>query len=142
VTVVVDASVALKWYVAEADSAAARILFVGEQDVIAPELLVAEISNASWKLLRRGEIDRTQHVRIAEEIGGMLSRLVPLHRLVARAAVLAHDLDHPVYDCFYLALSEAENAPLITADRRLIARVARTPFATTIRRLSAVAARR
>jgi predicted nucleic acid-binding protein len=142
VTVVVDARVALKWYVADADSAAARSLFVGERDVIAPELLVAEISNASWQLLRRGEIDRAQHVRIAEAIGGTLSRLVPLHRLVARAAVLAHDLDHPVYDCFYLALSEAENAPLITADRRLIARVASTPFATTIQHLSAATARR
>jgi predicted nucleic acid-binding protein len=142
VTVVVDASVALKWYVAEADSAAARTIFVSEPDVIAPELLVAEISNASWKLLRKGEIDRTQHVRIAQEIGEMFSRLVPLRQLAPRAALLAHDLDHPVYDCFYLALSEAEDAPLVTADRRLIAKIASTPFATTTRHLSTVPARR
>jgi predicted nucleic acid-binding protein len=141
VTVVVDASVALKWYVGEVDSDAARAIFAGEQDVIAPELVVAEISNASWKLLRRGEIDRTQHVRIAEEIGEMISRLVPLRQLAPRAAILASDLDHPAYDCFYLALSEAEDAPLITADRRLIAKVAGTPFAGRTLHLSAAAAR-
>ena len=140
-TVVIDASVALKWYVTEADSAAARAIFASEHDLIAPELVVAEVSNASWKLLRRGELDRTQHVRIAQEIGEMLSWLVPLRQLVPRAAVLAHELDHPVYDCFYLALSEAEDAPLVTADRRLIAKVAGTPFAARTLHLSAAAAR-
>jgi hypothetical protein len=44
--IVVNASVALTWYVAEDDSAAARTIFAGEQEVIAPELLVAEITNA------------------------------------------------------------------------------------------------
>jgi predicted nucleic acid-binding protein len=33
-------------------------------------------------------------------------------------------LRHPVYDCFYLALAEREDATLVTADRRLIGRLA------------------
>jgi predicted nucleic acid-binding protein len=141
VTAVVDASVALKWYVAEADSAAARAIVVSEQDLIAPELVVAEVSNASWKLLRRRQLDRTQYARIAQEIGQIFSRLVALRQLAPRAAVLAHELDHPVYDCFYLALSEAEDAPLVTADRRLVAKVAGTPFAARTVHLSEAAAR-
>ena len=32
---------------------------------------------------------------------------------------------HPVYDCIYVALAQAEGATLITADQRLLARVAR-----------------
>lgn len=27
--------------------------------------------------------------------------------------------DHPIYDCFYLALALKEDAPLVTADRKL-----------------------
>lgn len=140
--IVIDASVALKWCVAEADSDAARTIFASEHEVIAPELVVAEIANASWRLLRRGELDRAQHVRIAREIGEMLSWLVPLRQLAPRAAVLAHELDHPVYDCFYLALSEAEDAPLITADRRLIAKLVGTAFAARTLHLSEAAAHR
>ena len=45
-----------------------------------------------------------------------------------RAVAIARELDHPVYDCFYLAVSEALDAPLVTADGRLLARVAGTPF--------------
>jgi len=44
-------------------------------------------------------------------------------RLSARAFALAHELDHPVYDCVYLALAEVEDARLVTADRRLLARL-------------------
>ena len=138
-TVVIDASVALKWYVTEADSAAARVIFANEDDVIAPELVVGEIANASWRLFRRGEISRAQHVRIAQEIADMFSRLLPLRQLAPRAAASAHELNHPAYDCFYPALSEAEDAPLVTADRRLLATVAGTPFATRTRHLSQAA---
>jgi predicted nucleic acid-binding protein len=52
--------------------------------------------------------------------------LVPL---AARAAAIALELEHPVYDCFYLALREAQRAPLVNADRRLIARTEGTTFA-------------
>ncbi len=41
---------------------------------------------------------------------------------------MAVDLRHPVYDCFYLALAEAEEAPLVTADRRLLTRLTGTPW--------------
>ena len=47
----------------------------------------------------------------------------------ARWRLRAH-LHHPVYDCFYLAVSEALDAPLVTADGRLLARVAGTSFST------------
>jgi predicted nucleic acid-binding protein len=47
------------------------------------------------------------------------------------------DLDHAVYDCFYLALSESQDAPLATADRRLILKVESTPFAQRTMHLSA-----
>ena len=43
--------------------------------------------------------------------------------LVPRAMDLARRLDHPVYDCVYLALAEREHAALVTADQRLLRRL-------------------
>ena len=44
--------------------------------------------------------------------------------LASRAFEIAAELRQPVYDCFYLALAESEDAMLVTADRRLIGRLA------------------
>ena len=63
----------------------------------------------------------------AEAVASLNAALSPFEALIAaealcvRALALAIDLRHPVYDCFYLALAERENAPLATADEGLIA---------------------
>ena len=49
-------------------------------------------------------------------------------QVIVRAAALALELDRPIYDCFYLALSEARAAPLVTDDRRLLANLRPTSF--------------
>jgi predicted nucleic acid-binding protein len=87
------------------------------------------VCNAGWLAGRRGAVSAAQHARIAEDITRVFDRLERLAPYASRAAAIAHELDHPVYDCFYLALSEALGAPLVTADGRLLARVAGTPFA-------------
>jgi predicted nucleic acid-binding protein len=38
------------------------------------------------------------------------------------------ELRHPAYECFYLALAEERRAKLVTADRRLLGRLAGTPW--------------
>jgi predicted nucleic acid-binding protein len=133
-TLVVDASVALKWFVAEDGSDVAVALLDGEA-LIAPDLVLAEVCNAAWKSLRRGEIDHAQFDEVATDLTQVFQRLVTLDRLVRPAAALARDLDHPIYDCFYLALAEAEDAPLVTADRRLVAALGTTPLAARVRSL-------
>ncbi|MFY9740279.1 MAG: type II toxin-antitoxin system VapC family toxin [Candidatus Cybelea sp.] len=88
-----------------------RLLF-GE-GLAAPDLLIPETLNAFWKLQRAGRsipalsilLSTLDHVRI-----------VPSRPHAARAAELADRLDHPVYDCLYLALAEAEGDVLLTAD--------------------------
>lgn len=117
--VVVDASVAIKWLVPEQDWAVARRLF-GTRTPIAPQLILAECSNILWKKLRRGELTRSEVVEAAEKIAGLEVNLASLQDLMAPATELAVYLDHPAYDCFYLALAVVENSPLVTADDRLL----------------------
>jgi predicted nucleic acid-binding protein len=47
---------------------------------------------------------------------------------VPRALTIARALGHPIYDCVYLALAEAENKPLVTADARFLARLVDSPW--------------
>jgi len=127
-TLVLDASVALKWYVPEEHAEIAESILCSGEQLIAPQLLVAEVANASWKLVRRGELDPSQHQRIAAAITRPFDLLAPLSPLLPRAAALSLELDHPIYDCFYLALSESWAVPLVTDDRRLLAKLEPTSF--------------
>lgn len=116
-SIVVDASVAVKWVIAEADSAQARAVAYG-RTLLAPELLLVECANILWKHQRRGEV--------GPDIGTaafMTLRMAPFvwthdADLVDDARRLSAELDHPVYDCLYLALALRHGVPVITADRR------------------------
>lgn len=127
-TFVVDASVALKWFVSEEGSTQAATLLAGLDALIAPDLIVAEVVNAAWRAVRAGGMSDVQHDRVAARLGAAFDELVPLGSLAPRAAVVSRSLDHPAYDCFYLALAETRAARLVTADRRLLGHVAGTQW--------------
>lgn len=127
--VVVDASVAIKWFILEPDRDAARRLLEPGYRLIAPELVVAEVSNAMWRRVMAGQGDARQASATAASLPRFFGFLVSLIPLAARALQIAAELGHPVYDCFYLALAESENASLVTADRRLIGRLAGSRWA-------------
>lgn len=117
-TLVVDAGVACKWFVAEAGSPQAVILLEREEGLIAPEIVVAEVANALWRKLRSGEMTSNQAAGAVGELPGFFDDLVPCVRLAARSLALAADLHHPVHDCLSLALAELREASLVTADQR------------------------
>lgn len=50
-----------------------------------------------------------------------------MRALMDAATRLALTLDHPAYDCVYLALAEVETCPFVTADEWLLNKVARHP---------------
>ena len=86
---VVDASLVVKWLVdADLSDEAVGLLNSGST-FVAPALVCAEATNTLWVMRRRGDI--------------------------AAAARLAADLEHPVYDCFYLALAVQTQYPVVTA---------------------------
>lgn len=118
-TVIVDASVAVKWFFEEPDHIAARALLTRDEPLVAPTLLVAEVANAAWKRFRSGEISRGDAAKVIALSGQPFSELFPLPPLLLEAGRLMLDFMHPAYDCFYLALALQENAPIATADRKL-----------------------
>lgn len=139
-TLVVDASVAMRWFVTiEATEYAERVLSSTER-LIAPELIIAEITNGAWKAVSFGSASEEGAREFVRDVARQFDELVPLTVLHDRAFALSHELQHPAYDCFYLALAEQRNCQLVTADSRLLNRCARTKFAKLVRPL--VGARR
>jgi predicted nucleic acid-binding protein len=116
--VVLDASVAAKWYVREADSDAAEKLIESNLQFIAPDIFLAEVVNALLKQHSKAQLEDSD-VRLAMETllrAGV--ELVASISLLPRAVELALILNHTIYDCLYLALAELRDAILVTADRR------------------------
>ncbi|HVG07663.1 MAG TPA: type II toxin-antitoxin system VapC family toxin, partial [Thermoanaerobaculia bacterium] len=54
--IVVDASVAIKWFLPEQHSLQALRLLEGGRELVAPDLIWAEIGNVLWKRWRQGEL--------------------------------------------------------------------------------------
>jgi predicted nucleic acid-binding protein len=120
VNVVVDASVAIKWYTPEAHHANAKALLGFAEASVAPELTVPEVTDAAWAKARRGEISERVAGLVAAWIRSGVPALVPATELNEHALQIALTLPHPVYDCMYLACAGREAAPLVTADQRFL----------------------
>jgi predicted nucleic acid-binding protein len=118
---VVDASVAIKWFVDEPDSAqAARLL---RHPLAAPDLLAPECANILWKKVARAELSPEEAEVIALALEGAAITIHPTRRHLAAAMRMACELGCPAYDCFYLALAQELQQPLVTADLRLVKRI-------------------
>lgn len=85
----------------------------------APDFVLIEAANILWKKVRRNELGRQQALGAYEFVRDAYEVLVPMSELSGRALSLALELNHPAYDCLYLACAEQEGADLLTADRRL-----------------------
>lgn len=125
-TIVIDASVALKWVLAEEGSEDADALLEGD-DLIAPSLWQLEVANALWRRVIRGELTAFE---ADERLSALLVSpvaTIALEEVVSSAFRLAGELNHPVYDCLYLALAVREETHVVTADRRFLAAAAGVP---------------
>lgn len=130
---VVDASVAVKWYVPEQFDVEARRVRRSGSDLHAPDFLEVEVAAIFWKKLRRGEISRID----ADDSLADLTKVAPLFRhptgpLIAPAFDLADRTGRTVYDCLYLALAVRLGGTMVTADERLVTSLAATPWSGSI----------
>ena len=136
-TVVADASVAVKLFVTETHSDAARRLFATES-VIAPDLLVPEVANVAWRKVVQDDLSLADALEIMRRLPGLFDELVSSLILAEDALRLATQLSHPAYDCFYLALAMSRDVRMVTADTRLLRRTGGAAVSPAVIALHAV----
>lgn len=117
--IVVDASVAVKWFVPEELSADARRLLTTDYQLLAPDLLWAELGNALWKKHRRRELDQRTAHRLLRDFSRVPIEFHAAERWTDAALELAIRHDMTVYNGLYLAMAAGNGCRLVTADRRL-----------------------
>lgn len=122
---VIDASIAVKWVVDEDGTREA--LSVRKHALVAPDLLIPECANILWKKVRLGELTVDEAAFAARLLARADVDLAPMRSLMEEATRIAVTLDHPAYDCIYLALAESRGVPFITADERLLRKVRSGP---------------
>jgi predicted nucleic acid-binding protein len=135
VRLVLDASVVAKLLFPEPDSGVAVALMGQAEHIEAPEILIAELCSVAWKKAGRGDLTASEAktaVKVAERT---VDRLAPLAPLASRAFEISRALNHPPYDCFYLALAEAEKLTMVTADRRLLSAATNSVWGSLLRPL-------
>jgi len=131
-TLVIDASVAIKWFIPEEGSIAAVGLLDGKRELIAPDLIRPEVANIIWKLCSRGLLKMEEASQIIEDF---LSLPVDIHDnepLIRGAFEIAAQTKRTVYDSLYLALAIQAHGVMVTADEKFANALKKTDFAKFI----------
>ena len=116
---VIDASVAAKWFFSELYSDEAQLLLSPKFVLFAPDFILVEVANVIWKKSHRQEIPSSEsYIESLAHLSDILV-LRPMSELVIRAATLAVQLDRPIYDCLYFICALEYGIPVVTADQKL-----------------------
>lgn len=142
---VVDASVAVKWVVAEENSNIARRLLGEGHELFAPRLMAAEAVNTLW---RKAKLKKNKQPQITEAEArkgaeSLMNAKIEWHgdeELAAEALHIAMELGHPVYDCVYLVLATRMSIRLVTADDKFANALGQTRYAAAVARLAELSA--
>lgn len=127
---ILDASVVLKWFVEEEGSDRADALLdehvKGEARVVVPDLLIYEVANA---LRFSGGFAAREVREIIDALWALdLYIVAPQPDVMRSALALSYSRGISVYDSVYVALAKELGLPLVTADKKLLSRLAGLKF--------------
>jgi predicted nucleic acid-binding protein len=124
---VVDANVAAKWLLPAAGESlldhANRLLALHvrrELQLLAPDLIGAEIGNVLWKAVRRNRISQAEAENSLRRFNDLAIQVIPASDLLVQALQIAVMCDRSFYDSLYVALALTTKTELVTADERLV----------------------
>lgn len=123
---ILDASVAAKWYLPARDEPLADEAFQllrryeeGEVRFAVPDLFWAESANLLWKAVSRGRCTKQVAETALRELQERALPTVSSLPLLNLAFAIASAFQRSVYDSLYIALAVHSKAQFITADERL-----------------------
>jgi len=130
---VIDASIAIKWFIPECGSIGAIKLLNRSIQLFAPDIIRPEVANTLWKLHTRKMLTVDEASRIIENLLSSPIEVCSSDALMAPAFEIAVATRRTVYDSLYVALAIERNAVLMTADQRLANALKNTGFSRFVR---------
>ena len=125
--IVLDASALVKLVIEEKNSEAARKAYKKElamhERVLVPYLALPEALNSLWKYhTLRKELSDEKFESAMNDLLSIFNKLekVPENSIAKLASEIAHVHKLAVYDSIYVAISRANNTPLLTFDEPVI----------------------
>ncbi len=125
---VIDASVAIKWYLPEEHSIHAARLPLLAVSLHCPELLFAETGNILWKYVLRSECTHGKAVTILSELQALSIKVWDTSQLAVEAFDIACRTKRSFYDSLYVALAIKNDCHMVTADLKLYNSLKATPL--------------
>ncbi len=125
---VVDASVAIKWYIPEIYSEYSFKLQHIDYQLHVPQLALLEITNIICKKLRRNEITLDIANAILQDIQSVPLEWHDNTHLIQRAFEIANQTFRSFYDCLYLSLAILLDGKVVTADLKFYQGVQQTIY--------------
>jgi predicted nucleic acid-binding protein len=130
---VVDTSVALKFYVPEEGHEQAVGLLeaaeAGATELLAPGTILPEGYNAIAQQRRRGWLDEEDANGVWEKLLAAPVYTYAVEDLIERAVEIANETGTIIYDTLFLALAEDVQTVMVTADDRLLRALKGTRYA-------------
>ncbi|MEI1373014.1 type II toxin-antitoxin system VapC family toxin [Nostoc sp. UHCC 0926] len=115
---VLDASIAIKWFIPEVYSDAARRLVASNHTFLVPDFFFPEVGNVLWKRVRRGEDTAENARQILADLNAVPVEVYLSQPLMPLALDIALQTDRAVYDSLYLALAITQQCQMVTADEK------------------------
>lgn len=126
---IVDASVAVKWFVEEDHSDAALSMLNEPHQLHAPDFLLLEVDNVLWNWVRRKSISLSESDEIRQGLRSFPIQTHAFTQLLDSAYAIANETGATVYDSLYIALAILLKGTVVTADAKLCKATATGPFA-------------
>lgn len=122
--IVIDASVALKWYLSDEEDGPQAIHLLthyvsNELDILAPSLLEYEVINGLLIAQRKGRVKEEKVNTAMDGFMHLEIKLIGLSLIYTKLLRYCRMYNRSVYDASYLAVADENEIPLITADEGL-----------------------
>jgi len=134
---ILDASVILKWFMKEDNSAKAMALkeahIIGKFTIAVPDIILYEIGNA---LRYEPEFSIKEVNRCLEELYALnLDIVAPLPDILNLITEIAYHYDITFYDASYIALARELGFQFVTADEKLYSKVKKLSFVILLNKI-------
>lgn len=117
----VDASVAVKWFLPEPASDRADALRNHSGPLVAPDLILLEVGNVLIRAARRGDLPLADVEEAVTRLAAGPVRLTRASEFVTEALAIAGRHGGTLYDAVYVAVARSLDAALVTDDREMTA---------------------